>query len=216
MIIGIVPAAGHATRLGLQSQSKEMLPIGGRPVMDYLVERLRAASCDEIRVVTRPEKRDVRDHAARLGLEIVLGHPASVTESLVLGLGRGDPRDIVLLGFPDTLWEPVDGFCRLIADVENGAAACLGVFQGHDPARSDVVVGLVDRVFVKPAEPPAATVWGCFAARRAALASIDRHSEPGAFFDELARRGQLRGVRFDSEFVDIGTPEALAAMEATP
>jgi glucose-1-phosphate thymidylyltransferase len=214
MTIGIVPAAGHATRLGLQSQSKEMLPILGRPVMDYLIERLRAASCDEIRVVTRPEKRDLREHAERLGLDVLLGHPASVTQSLVLGLGHGDPQDLVLVGLPDTLWEPVDGFCRLISEVEAGAEVCLGVFRGRDPARSDVVVGLVERVLVKPRDPPAETVWGCFAARRAALQGIDRHLEPGAFFDELARAGRLRGVRFDSEFVDIGTPEALA--EATP
>jgi hypothetical protein len=36
--------------------SKEMLEVDGRPVIDYPVERMRAAACDELRVVTRPEK----------------------------------------------------------------------------------------------------------------------------------------------------------------
>jgi NDP-sugar pyrophosphorylase family protein len=216
MIVGIVPAAGHATRLGAPAQSKEVLTISGRPVMDYLVDRMEMAACDEIRVVTRPEKRDVRDHAERRGLAVVLGQPASVTASLLLGLGRGGPQDMVLFGFPDTLWDPLDGFCRLISEVEGGADVCLGVFRGREPARSDVVLGLVDRVLVKPLDPPTDAVWGCFAARRAALDGIDGHAEPGAFFDVLAGAGRVRGVRFDSEFVDIGTPEALAAVEATP
>ncbi|HZB36129.1 MAG TPA: NTP transferase domain-containing protein [Gaiellaceae bacterium] len=55
-IVGVVPAAGHATRLQPLEGSKELLEIGGRPVFDYLVERLRAGGAEEIRVVTRPEK----------------------------------------------------------------------------------------------------------------------------------------------------------------
>ena len=51
-----MPAAGHATRLQPLEGSKELLEIGGRPVFDYLVERLRAGGAEEIRVVTRPEK----------------------------------------------------------------------------------------------------------------------------------------------------------------
>jgi len=40
-IVGVIPAAGHAIRLQPLSGSKELLEIGGRPVMDYLVERMR-------------------------------------------------------------------------------------------------------------------------------------------------------------------------------
>ena len=59
-IVGILPAAGYAVRLQPLECSKEMLEIGGRPVIDYLVERMRAGGCEELRVVTRPEKQDVR------------------------------------------------------------------------------------------------------------------------------------------------------------
>ena len=109
-IIGVIPAAGQATRLQPLQGSKEMLSIGGRPVMDYLVERMRAGGCTTLRVVTRPEKTDVIAHADEIGAEVVLGNPTSVSASFVAGMAELPDDDIVLIGFPDTIWEPVDGY----------------------------------------------------------------------------------------------------------
>ncbi len=44
MIVGVIPAAGRATRLQPLSSSKEVQPIGGRPVMDYLIDASIAAA----------------------------------------------------------------------------------------------------------------------------------------------------------------------------
>src|SRR3712207_2474349 len=95
-IVGVVPAAGRADRLQPLSSSKEVVPIGGRPVLEYVVERMRAAGPTEIRVVTRPEKMDVAALARKLGAVVVTGEPPSVSASLArvaAGLGR---RDLVL------------------------------------------------------------------------------------------------------------------------
>jgi choline kinase len=54
--VGTIPAAGYAVRLQPPDCSKEMLEVGGRPVIDYPVQRMRAAACDELHVVTRLEK----------------------------------------------------------------------------------------------------------------------------------------------------------------
>ena len=67
MIVGVIPAAGRATRLQPLSLSKEVQPISGRPVMDYLLKRLQRGGCAELRVVTRPEKLDVIEN--RCGTE---------------------------------------------------------------------------------------------------------------------------------------------------
>ena len=83
-VIGIVPAAGFATRLQPLEGSKEMHSVDGRAVMDYALERLRAAPCGEIRVVTRPEKKDVVAHAEAQGATVVLGRPQTVAESFLL------------------------------------------------------------------------------------------------------------------------------------
>lgn len=212
-VVGVIPAAGHATRLQPLPSSKEVLPIGGRPVMDYLVERMRAASCDELRVVTRPEKSDVASHARELGAEVVEGHPPSVADSLLLGMHGLGAEDLVLFGFPDSIWEPVDGFAQLLAGLDE---VSLGLFRCRDLKRADVVVVEGERVtaiHVKPEEPPSELVWGCLAARAQALRGLQGHDEPGAYLDELARAGRVRGVDFGTEFVDVGTPQALEAAQ---
>jgi glucose-1-phosphate thymidylyltransferase len=210
-VVGLIPAAGLAERLQPLAGSKELLPVGGRPVMNVLVDRMRAAA-DDIVVVTRPEKRDVVEHAGELGLRVVEGRPATVSQSLLLGLREVGEDDEVLLGFPDTLWSPVDGFVQLLAALE-GADVALGVFESEEPERSDVVVldgRRVEAVDVKPARPRSSLVWGCAAARRTALGGLERHDEPGFLFDELAREGRIHAVPFPGVMIDIGTNEALA------
>ncbi len=207
--MGVVPAAGHATRLQPLSGSKEVLEIDGRPVMDFLVERMRAAPCDKLRVVTRPEKQDVVDRALELGAEVVEGHPPSVASSLLLGMDGLDPDDVVLFGFPDSMWGPPDGFAQLVASL---GEVSLGLFRCSEPARSDVVTvdgERVTAVHVKPERPPSELIWGCLAARAHALEGLRGHVEPGHYLDGLARLGRVVGVDFGTEFVDIGTPESL-------
>jgi glucose-1-phosphate thymidylyltransferase len=186
--------------------------VRGRPVMDYLVERLVAAGCDEIRVVTRPDKDDVADRARVLGLRAILASPETPAESIALGAEGLRPDDVVLLGFPDTIWEPVDGFARLVPELD-GAAVALGLFRTPDLARSDVVAldegGRITAVAIKPAQPASEWIWGCAAVRASALDGLAAAGEIGAHFDALARRAVVRGVRLSDEWVDVGTPEGL-------
>ncbi len=216
--VGIIPAAGYARRLQPLACSKEVYPIGGRPVMDYLIERMRAAGCAELRVVTRPEKDDVIAHAKRRGASVITGHPPSPSASVRLGLAGLAPTDIVLVGFPDTIWDPADGFCRLLAAVEAGSAVALGLFETSSPrdlTRSDVVTlapdGRIIRVDVKPSRPISPWIWGCAAARVEALAGLRDDTEMGVYFDELSRlRGDVVGRVLRGPWLDVGTPEALS------
>jgi hypothetical protein len=215
--IGIVPAAGHARRLQPLACSKEVCRVGERPVLDYLLERMKAAGCEEVRVVTRPEKRDVVDLARARGASIVFGRPATVSESLLAGLDRLRPETPVVFGFPDTLWEPLDGFARLLAALERPADVALGIFRAEAPARSDVVTLEEDRVtsiHVKPEHPVSDLIWGCAASRAGVLRGMRGRPEPGDYFDELARRGLVRAIRLGDSFVDIGTPQSLRRARA--
>jgi UTP--glucose-1-phosphate uridylyltransferase len=60
----IVPAAGLGTRLlpATKSQPKEMLPVGRRPVIQYVVEELQAAGLEQILIITGRRKRAIEDH----------------------------------------------------------------------------------------------------------------------------------------------------------
>jgi glucose-1-phosphate thymidylyltransferase len=217
LIVGVVPAAGQASRLGPLPCSKELLQVAGRPVMDHLVERMRAASPDEITVVTRPEKVDVVEHSRDLGARVFEGHPGSVGESIALGLEGTDPEDVVLIGFPDTLWEPLDGYARLVEGLE-GYEAALGLFRTADLSRSDVVVVEDERVRaieVKPPTPSSDLIWGCAAVRRGALDDLAEYAEPGHLLRELAKTDAVRGIYLSDSWLDIGTREALARAQAS-
>jgi NDP-sugar pyrophosphorylase family protein len=211
VICGVVPAAGHAERLrGLIGGSKELVPVRGRPVVDALLERL--APADEIRVVVRPAKHDLIEHL-RDRVTLVEGEPRTVAESLALSLAGLAADDLVLGGFPDTLFEAEQVFERLLAALGPYDVA-LGAFRFAEPARSDVLEldgAAVTRVHVRPQQPASDLVWGCFAARRLALEGIEAYAEPGLLFDQLARAGRVVAVDFQAELVDIGTPESLAA-----
>ena len=216
--VGIVPAAGHARRLQPLSCSKEMLRVGDHPVIDCLLQRMDAASCREIRVVTRPDKRDVVEHARARGATVVFACPATVSASLLAGLDGLDAETPVLFGFPDTLWDPIDGFVPLLAALASGAEVALGVFRAESPRRSDVVTmdgEHVTSIHVKPQEPPSELVWGCAATHAGVLEGVEGWAEPGAYFDTLARQGLVRGIRLEDPFVDIGTPASFRRARAT-
>src|SRR5438552_9419187 len=46
-------AAGYATRLRPLTESipKQLLPVGGRPMVDWIVDKIRETECDEIHLV---------------------------------------------------------------------------------------------------------------------------------------------------------------------
>jgi UTP--glucose-1-phosphate uridylyltransferase len=60
----IVPAAGLGTRLlpATKSQPKEMLPVGRKPVIQYVVEELQAAGLTQMLIITGRRKRAIEDH----------------------------------------------------------------------------------------------------------------------------------------------------------
>jgi glucose-1-phosphate thymidylyltransferase len=223
-IVGVIPAAGYATRLQPLPGSKEMLPVGGRPVMDYLVDRLRVGGCTALRVVTRPEKADVIAHAEQLGAAVILGYPRTVSASVAAGLDCLSEEDIILIGFPDTLWEPEDGYRQLVRALEDGCDVALGLFRidASDLRRSDVVVlrgdsGQVAGIEIKPSQPRSEWIWGCAAAHAPTLAGLHQTDWPGEYFDALCREGHdVRGIPLSDVWLDVGTEAALNRANSGP
>jgi UTP--glucose-1-phosphate uridylyltransferase len=64
IIKAVVPAAGLGTRLlpSTKSQPKEMLPVGRKPAIQYVVEELQAAGLQQLLIITGERKRAIEDH----------------------------------------------------------------------------------------------------------------------------------------------------------
>lgn len=63
----VVPVAGLGTRLlpATKSQPKEMLPVGRKPVVQYVVEELARVGLDRILFITGPGKTSIENHFDR-------------------------------------------------------------------------------------------------------------------------------------------------------
>lgn len=62
--LAIVPVAGQGTRLlpSTKSQPKEMLPVGRKPVVQYVVEELALSGISRLLFVTGPGKTSIENH----------------------------------------------------------------------------------------------------------------------------------------------------------
>ncbi|GAC1314852.1 MAG: sugar phosphate nucleotidyltransferase [Chloroflexota bacterium] len=232
-MLGIIPAAGAASRLQPLAFSKEMLPVGSardengveRPVAvsEFLVERMMHAGADRVCFVLSPEKTDIipyyaRHRAARRFCYTVQERPVGLCDALFRALAVVRDDEDVLIGLPDTVWFPIDGFSRL----PPGDLSFL-LFPVADPSRFDAVVTDGERVTeiqVKHAHPSTNWVWGAFrmpATTFRALHAI--WSEPGRG-DEyvgtlvnayLARGGTATGRHAGERYFDVGTVEGYRA-----
>jgi UTP--glucose-1-phosphate uridylyltransferase len=62
--LAVVPVAGQGTRLlpSTKSQPKEMLPVGRKPVVQYVVEELANSGIERLMFVTGPGKTSIENH----------------------------------------------------------------------------------------------------------------------------------------------------------
>jgi glucose-1-phosphate thymidylyltransferase len=180
-IVGLVPAAGQATRIAPLPCSKELYPIGFRPVntgpgkrpkvvCHYLLEKMLAAGISKAYIVLREGKWDI---PAYLGdgssLDVHLAY-------LMMGLPFGVPytldqaypfvRDtIVAFGFPDILFQPDDAFVQLLArQAASNADVALGLFPAESPQKVDMVdldnEGRVRQIVIRPRQTQLRYTWG--------------------------------------------------------
>ena len=216
--VGLIPAAGRATRLAPFRYPKELLPIGyeltpqggarPRAVAEYGVEAIKAAGIDHMFFVVAPWKLDVVTYfgdGAQFGVSVgylyqeeARGLPHAVDIAYPWIGGRH-----VALVLPDTIVTPADALARLRTRyLDTGADLALAVFPTEQAWRLGPVVmsgGKVERVLDKPHGPAPANTWGAaiWGERFAALLheglgdADPAAGEPvlGMFFDLAVRRG---------------------------
>src|SRR5258705_5326602 len=85
--LAVVPVAGLGTRLlpATKSQPKEMLPVGRKPVVEYVVEELTRVGITRVLFVTGPGKASIENHFDR-NAELVQTLRESGKEELLAAL----------------------------------------------------------------------------------------------------------------------------------
>jgi glucose-1-phosphate thymidylyltransferase len=172
-VVGLVPAAGHAVRLGHLPCSKEILPIGVRTsrsgerricvLGEVLLDEFARAGIEHVYLIVDPAKSDIVQYfgnGERLGLR--LDYVSVKSPSTVFSIDAAYPfvrRSVCALGFPDTLFPPCDPYSRMIATLQQtGADIVLGLFPTEHASMVDMVrcdrSGRVESILVKPAAAP--------------------------------------------------------------
>ena len=179
-LVGVVPAAGTARRLGLLPCSKELLPVGfhkdrngkqlqPKAVGYYLLERMQMADVSKVYIILRKGKWDIPNY---FGDGKILGMSIAY---LLMDLSFGVPFTIdqaypfikdatVIFGFPDILFEPEDAFVQLLSrQSATRADVVLGIFPAIHPRKMDMVdwdkEGRVRGIQIKPSQTDLRYAW---------------------------------------------------------
>ena len=239
---GIIPAAGSGTRIQPLAFSKELLPVGSRfdgkterpkAVSEYLVDRMLRCGADKICFVIAPGKSDILQYygggiGGATASFVVQPQPGGLCDAIFRAVPLIHPDEPVIIGLPDTIWFPEDGFCALPDDVLSFL-----LFPVERPEFFDAVVtgegGRVEEIQVKSREARSSWIWGAFRMPGATLHALHRlwlereRSDEyiGTLVNEyIARGGVAVGVRAGTSYVDVGTlhgyREAIRVLSRNP
>ena len=218
----LILAAGYATRLRPLTDAipKQLLPVGGRPMVDWILDRILETSADEIHLVTNArfaadferwaEGKDVRVHNDgtssnddRLG---AIGDIDFVgLDDDLLAIAGDNLFDYSLADY-EAYWRDKGGSCVAVHDVGD-----LELAKKYGIVAVDADGRIVDFV-EKPERPPstlAATATYLYRREHAALvktylADGNPPDQPGNFVAWLHGREPVYAYRFSGEWYDIG------------
>lgn len=228
----LILAAGYATRLYplTVTHPKPLLPIGDRPLVDWILERVREVT-DEIHLVTNHkfaekfrewgETRGVTVHDDgttseddRLG---AIGDIRFVTQATGL---EGD--DLLVIAGDNLFDFSLADFAEFTKSKGEASAVALYDVGDRELARKYGIAEIDDRdriiSFVEKPDEPRSTLaaTATYLYHRNHLPLVERYldegnspDQPGRFIAWLHSRAPVYGYRFEGEWRDIGDPEQL-------
>jgi glucose-1-phosphate thymidylyltransferase len=234
----LVLAAGYATRLYplTETVAKPLLPVGGRPMIDHLLDRIfEVDEIDVVHVVTNHKFADsfVRwaDEHNAAGRRVDVHDDGTTSEDDKLGaigdirfvLERVDLDDDLLVVAGDNLfdfsladyaeWWHSKGDASSVALYDVGDLELVRKYAAVELDSDDRLVG-----FVEKPEHPATTLvaTATYLFGRSHVPLVDRYlaegnspDQPGRFVAWLVPRVPVYGYRFAGEWRDIGDAEQL-------
>ena len=224
---GIVPAAGRGSRIQPLAFSKELLPVGSRfdagierpcAVSEYLLDRMIEGGARKICFVISPGKSDILAYygggfGSASVAYVVQPNPSGLCDAVFRACPLIAPDEPVIVGLPDTVWFPTNGFAALPDD-----RLSFLLFPVERPEFFDAVVcddhGNVSEIQVKRADATSTWIWGGFKMPGAVLHELHAlgctRNKVDEYFGTLvnayiAAGGRVRGVKAGEAYVDVGT-----------
>jgi glucose-1-phosphate thymidylyltransferase len=153
-IIGLIPAAGHATRISPLPCSKELFPIGWQAdgemmkpkvVSHFLLDKYKAAGIRKAYFIIRKGKWDIPQYygdgdlvgmdLAYLMMNLPYGHPFTLDQAFPFTKDH-----LVAFGYPDILFQPDDAFSQLLRKQgQTKADVVLGIFPIRPDQKWDIL-----------------------------------------------------------------------------
>jgi glucose-1-phosphate thymidylyltransferase len=235
----IVLAAGYATRLYplTENRAKPLLPVGGRPMLDYIVDALgEVAEVDAVHVATNHKFADSfarwadEREPGRVRLVIHDDHTTNEDDRLgAIGAVRfvvdeaGLGGDDLLVVAGDNLFDfSLDDYVRWWREKGEASAVALYDVGDLELARKYGIVAVADdeRIvsFEEKPERPQSTLaaTAAYLYHRAHVPLVQRYlsegnspDQPGRFIAWLYTRAPVFGQRVDGEWRDIGDADQL-------
>ena len=218
----LILAAGYATRLRplTDTIAKPLLPVGGRPMVDWILDRIAETSADEIHLVTNARfapdferwaaNKDVQVHDdGTTSNEDRLGAIGDIDfvglDDDLLAIASDNLFDYSLADY-EAFWRAKGGSCIAVHDV--GDVELAKKYGIVDVDADDRVTDFVE----KPENPPTtlcATATYLYRRDDAArvkeyLADGNPPDQPGNYVAWLHKRTPVYAYRFPGEWYDIG------------
>jgi glucose-1-phosphate thymidylyltransferase len=226
-------AGGYATRLRplTDRYAKPLLPIGGRPMVDWILEAIRGVpEIDEVQLVTNAVYAPDFERWASTADVVVHNDGTSSNEDRLGAIGDiqfavehgGLANDDLLVIAADNLF--AFSLADLVAFWRRNGGSAVAVHRLPDPSLASLYgvaeLAADDRIIAleeKPAEPKSdlvSTATYLFAREHVALveqylAEGNPPDPPGRFLVWLYQREPVYGFRFGEEWIDIGDPGQL-------
>jgi glucose-1-phosphate thymidylyltransferase len=218
----LILAAGYATRLRPLTEkiAKPLLPVGGRPMVEWILDRIAETSADEVHLVTNArfapdferwaDGKDVHIHndgttsnEDRLG---AIGDMqfAGLDDDLLV-IASDNLFDYSLADY-EAYWRGKGGSCIAVYDV--GDVELAKKYGIVDVDADNRIVAFVE----KPDDPPstlAATATYLYSREHARLVAAylaegNNPDQPGNFVAWLHRREPVYAYRFSGGWYDVG------------
>ena len=224
----IIPGAGLGKRFAAEgvTSPKELLPLGGKPLIAHALAEAARAGFQAAIVVVSPPKQQLREflmgNALPVPVEVVIQPRAAGIGDAVLRSWPGEPVGVLL---PDDVVLETKHWRELIALHRQDGAAALCVRPvpiettsrfGIAECERDRVVGLVEKPL-----PGATTsnlaIFGRYVVTEAVVAGLRAWGGDGeaeltfGFAAALQAPPGVRAVRFEGETYDCGTPQEYAS-----